>query len=78
MKTKEGLRILGLKEKNILTLAPNKTPCDEDAVKELYRLRIMKIGIVLDNEVQEMLEWILDFPNCFNCKKWICQCTCKM
>lgn len=78
VKTIDGLRILGLKEKNVLTLEPGKAPCSDDAVRELYRLRLMKIGIADYDEVSPLLDWILDYPTCINCRKWICLCTCQL
>lgn len=59
-------------------MGPNKTPCDEDAVRELHRIRLFKVGIVNEDEAEEILNWILDFPECVSCRKWVCQCICRL
>lgn len=77
IKSLDGLNLLAVKDTNVLTLKPNQTPCDDDAVRELSRLRLRKIGIVEETELMEILDWITDFPVCVNCMKWICKCVCK-
>jgi hypothetical protein len=76
LKTLSGLNLLGIKEKNILTWDKNKSPCDELAVRELYRLRLSKIGIRDLVEVNTLLDWITEYIECVSCKKWICKCVC--
>lgn len=76
VKSLGGLNILAIKDSNILTLKPKKAPCDDDAVRELHRLRLMKIGISEDEEMENILSWLLDYPMCNSCKQWVCYCKC--
>lgn len=75
LKSSSGLRIIGVNETNILTLKKNAAPCDEDALRELYRLRLMKIQVD-ENEIHDLLNWVCEYPVCLICKKWICGCVC--
>lgn len=74
LKSSGGLRMIGLNEKNILTLKKNASPCDED--EDLYRLRLMKIGM-RDSEFEDLLKWIVEYPICITCKNWVRACLCK-
>lgn len=38
LKSLAGLRIINIKDNNVLTIKPEKPPCDENAARELYRL----------------------------------------
>ncbi|OXA37750.1 ATP-dependent DNA helicase PIF1 [Folsomia candida] len=63
LKSSSGLRIIGVNETNILTLKKNAAPCDEDALRELYRLRLMKIQVD-ENEIHDLLNWVCEYPIC--------------
>lgn len=65
-----------VEKRNILTLKKDAEPCDREAVKEIYRLRLMKIGME-ENDIESMLVWITEYPMCCCCKKWVCACKCK-